>query len=158
MAFGLTKTNTQAIKCSNDGDCVVGLVNNTCATNSGTCPNGPAGQRYCSFTSFKASNVVCRNSTGACDPAEYCTGNSSTCPADLLAASATVCRNATGVCDIVEYCSGGSATCPVDLINATAPGWRPTGRPTNKPTFRPTLRPTKTPTSSPTRKPSSTPT
>ena len=43
---------------------------------SGTCCNT-------STACYKSSSTVCRASAGTCDPAEYCTGSSTACPADV---------------------------------------------------------------------------
>lgn len=40
---------------------------------------------------FASSGTVCRTTTGVCDPEETCTGNSSTCPADLSSPDGTSC-------------------------------------------------------------------
>ncbi len=84
--------------CTDDG--------NVCTTDlceSGTCTHA-AGN----------SGTVCRASTGICDPAETCTGNGTTCPADAKSPSGTECRASTGVCDPHEVCDGTTAACPAD--------------------------------------------
>jgi hypothetical protein len=60
------------------------------------------------------SSTVCRASSGACDPAESCTGSAPDCPADAKSAAGTVCRAAAGVCDAAETCNGSSNACPAD--------------------------------------------
>src|SRR5258706_6571949 len=47
---------------------------------------------------FEPASTVCRAAAGVCDPAEFCTGTSGTCPADALASSSTVCRGAVAAC------------------------------------------------------------
>jgi hypothetical protein len=67
---------------------------------------------------MQPSSTVCRSSAGVCDVAESCTGSSTTCPADALAASGTVCRPAANPCDVAEACSGTSASCPAETAGA----------------------------------------
>ena len=61
---------------------------------------------------FEPSTTVCRDSAGACDPAEACTGTSATCPVDSK--STAVCRSSAGDCDAAESCDGVSDNCPGD--------------------------------------------
>lgn len=61
----------------------------------------PASEDCCtSQCQYKSANETCRASTGACDPAEVCTGSSSTCPEDEVADDGTSCGS-----------SGGGLTC-----------------------------------------------
>src|SRR6185369_17930210 len=53
----------------------------------------------------------CRASTGGCDPAENCTGNSATCPADVLSPNGFTCSPITP-CSNGATCNGMSAMCP----------------------------------------------
>jgi hypothetical protein len=76
--------------------------------------NGAPGSCCLGSCTFAAASTVCRASTGVCDPAETCTGSSSTCPANALAGSGTVCRSSAGVCDPAETCTGSSVNCPAD--------------------------------------------
>ncbi len=68
----------------------------------------------CERTSYVASTVVCRASTGACDTAEYCTGSSPMCPDDARMPPGAVCGAngltcaASGVCGV---CASGEAPC-----------------------------------------------
>lgn len=88
----------------------------TPCTSLGTC-NGVS--KSCIITTYgTGSNHTCRASTGACDPAEYCTCVNSTCgicPADVKYNSTYACRPSIGGCDIAEYCDGVSSTCPADV-------------------------------------------
>lgn len=62
------------------------------------------------------AGTSCRATAGACDVAEVCTGTTTGCPADLLAASSVVCRATAGVCDFQETCTGTSNACPTDVV------------------------------------------
>lgn len=58
---------------------------------------------------------TCRPSAGSCDQAEFCTGDSATCPADVFYNNPLfVCRESAGPCDPREACDGSGATCPTD--------------------------------------------
>jgi hypothetical protein len=76
--------------------------------------NGTAGSCCSSSCTYVSAGTNCRASTGACDPAEACTGTSPTCPADAFAPTTQECRAANGTCDVAEYCTGSSASCPTD--------------------------------------------
>lgn len=65
---------------------------------------------------FRPTTRVCRNSNGACDPEETCTGVSDTCPTDVLYNSTVQCRPVAGVCDVPEFCTGTLAACPTDIF------------------------------------------
>lgn len=86
----------------------VGCAGNTCCdastckfTTGSVCD---ASNEDCCTSScqFASSGTVCRASNGVCDPQETCTGNSSTCPADLSAPDGTGCGSglqcASGQC------------------------------------------------------------
>ena len=60
------------------------------------------------------ASTLCRVSGGVCDLPEYCTGSSTTCPANVFAPASRVCGPSSGPCDVEERCSGGP-TCPTDL-------------------------------------------
>ena len=109
---------------------------------------GPSGSVVCQHTAGNPG-AVCRASLGDCDPAETCTGTSSSCPADVRTPFGTfcspdsnpctldfcdgtsaacthpagyagvTCRASTGECDPEEVCTGTSVTCPDD---ARSPG------------------------------------
>jgi len=61
---------------------------------------------------FKSAGTTCRDSAGACDIAETCTGQSATCPADTK--STAQCRTSAGQCDVAEYCDGINNNCPAN--------------------------------------------
>src|SRR5881397_4092004 len=69
----------------------------------------------CDWSSDVCSSDL-RAAADACDVAETCTGSSSTCPADGLAASGTVCRAAVNECDLADTCTGTSISCPADAV------------------------------------------
>ncbi len=77
-----------------------------------------------------SSATLCRASAGVCDIDDYCTGTSTTCPADAKQPSTYVCRTSAGECDPAETCTGTTNTCPADgkLPNNTA---CPSGADTN---------------------------
>ncbi len=77
--------------------------------------------------SFKPATTECRASGGVCDVAEYCTGNTATCPADTKLPATTQCRSSAGVCDVAEYCSGTSNDCPADGFASNATQCRASG-------------------------------
>ncbi|KAF8252160.1 hypothetical protein K440DRAFT_594442 [Wilcoxina mikolae CBS 423.85] len=56
----------------------------------------------CKGCQFASSKIVCRASTGYCDPEEKCTGTSPTCPTDIVAKDGTDCTGglkcASGQC------------------------------------------------------------
>ncbi|KAJ9144679.1 Fungal ADAM-like protein [Pleurostoma richardsiae] len=87
------------VEAGEDCDCggTAGCGDNPCCdpttcrftTNSVCDPaNGECCTDQCQFAS---SNTTCRASTGACDPAEVCTGSSSTCPDDTTSPDGTSC-------------------------------------------------------------------
>ena len=78
--------------------------------------NGQVGSCCTSSCTFASAATTCRASGGLCDIAETCSGDSATCPADLLADSGTTCRGSNGLCDIVETCDGTSPTCGADTF------------------------------------------
>lgn len=46
----------------------------------------------CRGCQFAPSSLVCRSSTGQCDPEEKCSGNSPTCPGDIKEPDGNVCQ------------------------------------------------------------------
>jgi len=81
-----------------DCDCggVAGCSDDPCC-NPTTCNfvNGAvcddANDDCCNQCQFSGNGTLCRASTGSCDPAEYCAGNSGICPRDILAQDGTHC-------------------------------------------------------------------
>jgi hypothetical protein len=93
--------------------CGNGTVEGTEQCDAGVA-NGTTGS-CCSLTcAFQAAATQCRAPADVCDAAEFCTGSSATCPADVLVAGGTTCRASAGVCDVPESCTGSSAACPAD--------------------------------------------
>src|SRR5207247_10348586 len=70
--------------------------------------NGAAGSCCTATCAFASSSTVCRASAGICDPAENCTGTSTTCPGNTFSSSSTVCRASADICDTAESCTGTS--------------------------------------------------
>ena len=56
------------------------------------------GECCTSTCQFKSSNTVCRGSTGQCDIAEKCTGQSADCPADVFLQDGSTCNNGQAYC------------------------------------------------------------
>ena len=66
----------------------------------------PSNEGCCtSQCQFASSGVVCRASTGVCDPAETCTGTNGTCPADATAPNGQSCGSSGGL-----QCASGQCT------------------------------------------------
>jgi uncharacterized protein (TIGR02145 family) len=90
--WGLVTINgTNGVSCTTASDCVSGYCvdgyccNTACGDSCDAC-NIAGALGTCTL---QPSNYVCRASTNACDPAEYCTGSSATCPADTKITSVT---------------------------------------------------------------------
>src|SRR5947199_241739 len=80
----------------------------------------------CSSTCrFEPATTLCRPAAGGCDVAEFCTGASGSCPADLLEPSTFECRGAMGSCDEAELCTGTDSACPADAFKPAAVECRP---------------------------------
>src|SRR5690349_20351354 len=73
--------------------------------------NGAPDSCCTAVCTFVAADTPCRDSAGACDLADVCSGSSGVCD-DLK--STDVCRPAAGVCDAPESCDGSSNDCPAD--------------------------------------------
>jgi len=69
-------------------DVVLSICGNGRIENGEDCDGGPCCSSCCKFLS---PSTLCRPSFGPCDPAEYCTGNSSTCPSDCSGSFETPC-------------------------------------------------------------------
>jgi hypothetical protein len=125
-------------------------VGSACADDGNLCTSDTCVKHgnnvQCDHTTAPAG-TVCRAAQGACDVAETCTGSSTVCPADAVAAAGTscaddgnpcttdvcngsstscihaagnagtVCRAATNDCDQAETCDG-TTTCPADQLKA----------------------------------------
>lgn len=89
--------------------------------------NGQIGSCCTSSCSFASAATTCRDSGGACDIAETCSGNSTTCPGDMVANSGVTCRGSNGFCDIAETCDGTSPTCGSDNFLSISTSCRSAG-------------------------------
>ena len=83
--------------CGSPAECADPCCNpDTCQLATGAqCSAGACCNSTCNFISY---GTQCRASSGECDIAEYCSGNSSDCPADVHAVDGTSCANSTGFC------------------------------------------------------------
>ncbi len=109
---------TLGATCGGDNQCASGkCVDGVCCNSAcdGSCDAcnlaGKAGT-----CSFLPATTQCRGENGVCDAAEFCTGNSSTCPTDQKKPATTVCRAEAGACDAQETCTGSSDACPEDKM------------------------------------------
>jgi hypothetical protein len=97
--------------CDSAPDCADGLTCNTgtCVTDTATdCMGVPAG-------------TPCRPAVDTCDVAEFCTGESPSCPPDTFAPADTPCRLNQGACDLADVCTGTFAGCPDRIAASGAP-------------------------------------
>lgn len=90
----------------------------TCCGNSvveagESCDGGDCCQNTCAFYT---SSQQCRASAGTCDVAEFCTGSSSICPADVLQPNTYQCATSTNDCTVNITCTGLSTTCPSNNV------------------------------------------
>lgn len=58
------------------------------------------------------ADKVCRPSSGGCDPAETCDGQSPSCPPDDRSSVGAVCANNSNGCLLDAFCDGSSSSCP----------------------------------------------
>ena len=86
--------------------------------------NGQPGSCCTSTCTFASAATTCRDSGGACDIAETCTGSSASCPADVKRGAGETCRASAGVCDVEEVCDGSSATCGSNVFAAASKSCR----------------------------------
>ena len=120
---------TDSFSMSDAADCMGdSLIGTPCVTSTRECEVSiwrcVAGVRECTVE-LAPSTTVCRESDGACDMAETCTGTSPTCPVDALLPAGSECRAAMGACDVAEACSGSSAACPANGYLPAASACRP---------------------------------
>lgn len=86
------------VEAGEDCDCggTAGCGDNNCCDattckfkNNAVCDD--SNDNCCSSCQYSSQGTVCRASTGVCDIAEYCTGNSSACPNDQYTKDGTSC-------------------------------------------------------------------
>ena len=73
------------------------------------CPSGNA-----------PSSTSCRDAVDPCDQTEFCTGNSTVCPADMRKPTGAACRPAAGMCDVADVCNA-SSVCVDNFAPNTQP-------------------------------------
>ncbi|MCW5892710.1 MAG: hypothetical protein KIT14_19535 [bacterium] len=108
--------------------------------------NGQPGSCCTTSCQFAPSSTLCRDVAGVCDVADFCSGSSDTCPADIkqpngaacpsdgnpcsldvcdgvndacqhpAGNAGATCRASGGICDVVEVCDGASTVCPADAV------------------------------------------
>jgi len=98
--------------------CGDGIIQTTPPNDKEDCDGGACCDNACIFVKANPA-TECRAAAGDCDVAEFCTGSSAACPADVLEPNGTECRASTGNCDPAETCTGGSAACPADDVITT---------------------------------------
>ncbi len=109
-----------------DGDIVQpDLDVDTCECSTGVC---------CDGCHFRSPSYVCRPAVDACDVAEYCTGNSASCPANGFASPDTACDDGI-FCNGEDACNGnggctthpgnpcGNFVCSENQEKCCDPGW-----------------------------------
>eukprot|EP00117_Sycon_ciliatum_P029661 scpid29664/ scgid0256/ Disintegrin and metalloproteinase domain-containing protein 28; Epididymial metalloproteinase-like, disintegrin-like, and cysteine-rich protein II len=80
--------------CGEVQDCADKCCNaSTCRLQStAQCSSGPC----CEHCRFKAAHHLCREATGGCDVADYCSGTTHDCPSDLFVQTGQPCTHASG--------------------------------------------------------------
>lgn len=73
------------------------------------------GDEVCVAVGVASADVMCRPAAGPCDVADYCDGESTACPADVLAFTGAECR----VGDETGSCTGLSADCVLGCAAGT---------------------------------------
>ena len=93
-----------------DCDCggTASCGNNTCCDATtckfkGSAVCDDSNEACCTNCQFASAGVVCRASTGQCDPQETCSGKDAACPADVTAPNGQSCGNST---DSLQCASG----------------------------------------------------
>jgi hypothetical protein len=138
-------TTTREENCSDgvDDDCdgKIDCADDNCIDRlcqaEGACTNASVclANGTCAAATNKPATTQCRpGGSDACDPAEFCTGNSPTCPPDGVAAAGTVCRGrlSEDLCDRIEVCDGSSPTCPADGLEPSGTVCRPAAGPCDR--------------------------
>src|SRR5574341_965357 len=83
---------------------------------------------------YVSKTTTCRESTGQCDVAESCTGDSGACPDDAFQPATTACVGTSnnGPCDGTDCCRGTADRCVDGYVSKTttcreSTGWRRPG-------------------------------
>lgn len=81
-------------------------------------------QACCQNCQFAPSTLECRESKGPCDPAEFCTGNSSSCPPDVTTENGKACEDPSrpgfgGLTCIAGLCTSRDLQCFSLMQNQT---------------------------------------
>ena len=87
----------EACDCGGEGDCTDPCCNPlTCQlANGAQCSLGACCDDNCQF---QREGILCRDATGECDIADYCTGSSGECPEDVYVVDGTSCASDMGYC------------------------------------------------------------
>ncbi|OGJ17903.1 hypothetical protein A3K73_04680 [Candidatus Pacearchaeota archaeon RBG_13_36_9] len=121
---------TNSAGCSANQECIDGvcfdkkacLTNSECSALTNTCSIGRCNSSNNCEIAFNSTSDICRQSTGFCDLAETCSGNSGQCPADLFKPEGTSCDDSlwctTGDICISGKCKGSGRDC-LDSIKCT---------------------------------------
>ncbi|ODQ68456.1 hypothetical protein NADFUDRAFT_49096 [Nadsonia fulvescens var. elongata DSM 6958] len=85
-----------------------------------------ANEQCCSNCKYASASTICRDSIGPCDQAEYCTGSSTECPADVLSENGKKCTDssvasafASGLTCASGHCTSRDYQCVTLLANST---------------------------------------
>src|SRR5439155_7519625 len=113
--------------CNNGNACSHSDVCNGAGSYTGTpitCSNTPCATKACNGTpqcsvTYLASTTKCRDPSGPCDLAAYCTGSSEPCP-DAFKANGTPCNDGNA-CTIGERCINGVCGSPTSTVTCGAP-------------------------------------
>lgn len=111
---GVCQACTATLTDEPTGTCAPKLDGMACRPSAGACDVAETCRAGACPADGFASGTVCRVATGACDVEERCTGQSASCPSNVVVDAGAVCRPAAGVCDAPETCDGAGGDCPAD--------------------------------------------
>lgn len=95
-------------ECDSQGPC---CNHATCKFASGSVCD-PMSEECCTTScQISSKDVVCRQSTGECDPAETCSGSSPTCPPDVQKQDGTKCGSQSGLACASGQCTSRNQQC-----------------------------------------------